>query len=117
MNIKLTDEADPTRAAANRERNDRFRCSLTGGVVVLTAGVLALGADCQARIFAKVRVFDDFDDDPFDEHDLGDLEIDTGEPGTAGTPRLVFFRIDRPNPITGHLTAEPVLTLMLASEW
>ena len=114
MNIELTDKGDPTRATATRECNDRFRSSLTGGVVVLTAGVLALGADCQARILAAVRTFDDFDDDPFDAHHLGDLEIDTGEPGTS---RQVFFRIDRPNPITGHLTAEPVLTLMLASEW
>ena len=91
MNIELTGKADPTRAAANRERNDRFRRSLTGGVVVLTAGVLALGAECQARILAAVRAFDDFDDDPFDAHNLGDFEIDSGEVGT----KLVFFRIDR----------------------
>ena len=116
MNIELTDEADPTRAAANRERNDRFRHSLTGGAVMLTAGVLALGAECQVRILAAVRAFDDFDDDPFDAHHLGDFEIDTGEPGTAGT-QLVFFRIDHPNPSTGQGIAETVLTVMLASEW
>ena len=117
MNIELTDKGDPTRATATRECNDRFRSSLTGGVVVLTAGVLALGADCQARILAAVRAFDDFDDDPFDAHHLGDFEIDTGEPGTAGKTQLVFFRIDHLDPSAGRITTEPVLTIMLAREW
>ena len=97
MNIELTEKADLRCTEAAREANDRFRRILSGGVVQMTAGIVALGAEAQRCIIEAVRAFDDFDpDDPFDRHDLGDFEIEAGGPGHASS-RL--------------------LTLMLASEW
>ena len=130
MNIELTDRADPMRVAALRARNDRFRRSLTGGSVMLSAGIIALGAANQARIIDAVRGFTCFDNDlemgdPFDTHDLGDLEVEVEEPGIHRWPELIFFRIDdlaRPATRTGPAPTASngtalVLTIMLASEW
>ena len=115
MNIELTEKADLRSIEATGAANDRFRRTLSGGAVQMTAGLVALGAEAQRRIIAAVRAFDDFDGDcelgdPFDPHDLGDFEIEAGGPGQATTRQLIFFRIDR-------YGAERLLTLMLASEW
>ena len=111
MNIELTEKADLRAIEATREANDRFRRTLSGGAVLMTAGIVALGAEAQRRIIDAVHAFDDFDpDDPFDSHDLGDFEIQVSSPGQASARQLIFFRIDR------HATGR-VLTLMLASEW
>ena len=130
MNIVLTKRGDPIEVAARRARNDAFRQSLTGGTVMLSAGVVAFGASNQARIIAAVRGFTGFDDgftigDPFDDHSIGDLEVEVEEPDIHRWPELIFFRIDdlgrpatdagaSPAPATGTAL---VLTLMLASEW
>ena len=129
MNIELTRHGDPVEVAGLRARNDRFRRTLTGGSLMLSAGVVALGAANQARIIAAVRGFTGFDDDftigdPFDDHSIGDLEVEVEEPGIHRWPELIFFRIDDLGPATGA-GASPapstgtarVLTLMLASEW
>ena len=111
MNIELTEKADLGAIEATREANDGFRRTLSGGGVLMTADIVALGAEAQHRIIDAVRAFDDFDpDDPLDSHDLGDFEIEVNSPGQIGTHLLIFFRIDR------HATGR-VLTLMLASEW
>ena len=111
MNIELTEKADLGAIEATREANDGFRRTLSGGGVLMTAGIVALGAEAQHRIIDAVRAFDDFDpDDPFDSHDLGDFEIEVSSPGQTCTRLLIFFRIDR------HATGR-LLTLMLASEW
>ena len=138
MNIELTNLGDPVEIAALRARNDRFRRTLTGGSLMLSAGVVleaclqhdALGAANQARIIAAVRGFTGFDDDftigdPFDDHSIGDLEVEVEEPGIHRWPELIFFRIDdlgRPATGAGSSPAPAsgtamVLTLMLASEW
>ena len=130
MNIELTGLGDPVEIAALRARNDQFRRTLTGGSLMLSAGIVALGAANQARIIAAVRGFTGFDDgftigDPFDDHSIGDLEVEIEEPGIHRWPELIFFRIDdlahpatgigsNPAPSTGTAL---VLTLMLASEW
>ena len=112
MNIVLTRQADPVSVAARRAANDGFRRSLNGGAVLVSAGVVMLGTEAHARIIAAVQGFDDFDtDDPFDVHDIGDLEVATGDPETISDSELVFFRIDRPP------AAEPTLTILLAREW
>ena len=130
MNIELISNVDPVEVAALRARNDRFRRTLTGGSLMLSAGVVALGAANQARIIAAVRGFTGFDDDfkfgdPFDDHSIGDLEVEVEEPGIHRWPELIFFRIDDlthpttgtgPAPTASNSTAL-VLTLMLASEW
>ena len=61
MNINSTPHIPPSSILAIRDRNDRFRASLTGGALMLTPGVLALGAGNVARILAAVRRFDEFD--------------------------------------------------------
>ena len=130
MNIALTRHGDPVEVAGLRARNDRFRRTLTGGSVMLSAGVVTLGAANQARIIATVRGFTGFDDDfeigdPFDDHSIGDIEVEVEEPCIHRWPELIFFQIDdlgRPATGAGSSPAPasgtaPVLTLMLASEW
>ena len=147
MNIKLTTRGDPVEVEARRARNDRFRRTLTGGSLMVSAGIMleaclrhdTLGAANQARIIAAVRGFTGFDDDfeigdPVmaepcctwtDDHSIGDLEVEVEEPGIHRWPELIFFRVDDlAHPATGA-GASPapasgtalVLTLMLASEW
>ena len=125
MNIVLTKRGDPIEVAARRARNDAFRQSLTGGTVMLSAGVVAFGASNQARIIAAVRACTFDTDDPFDDHSIGDLEVEVDEPGIHRWPELIFFSVNA----FGHAaagtsttrTAENgtalVLTIMLASEW
>ena len=70
-----------------RKLNDQFRQSLRGGVLVMTAGVIALGQDRQLKILEAVAKFDTFDqdNDPYGEHDFGALEVE-GE--------RLFFKVD-----------------------
>ena len=111
MSVQLTAMADPAHVSAVRHRNDNFRRVLTGGTLLLSAGIVGLDAANQARIIEAVRDFDDFDQsDAWDTHDIGDLEVAIEEPGIARLHELIFFRIDR----TGNGL---VLTIMLASEW
>ena len=111
MTVQLTAMADPTHVSAVRHQNDAFRRALTGGTLLLSAGIVALDAANQARIIGAVREFDDFDPhDHWDPRDIGDLEVEIEEPGIARLHELIFFRIDRT--ATGL-----VLTIMLASEW
>ena len=111
MTVQLTAMADPAQRAAARQQNDAFRRALTGGSLLLSAGIIAVDAANQARIIDAVRAFDDFDQsDAWDTHDIGDLEVEIEEPGIARWCELIFFRID-------HIGNGPVLTIMLASEW
>ena len=110
--------SDKTHAEAIRDLNDKFRRELVGGTLLLTAGIVALGANAQARIIAAVQAFDAFtpDNDPYGEHDFGSVEVD-GE--------KVFFKFDyfdlnhakhSDDPADPSIT-ERVLTIMLASEY
>jgi hypothetical protein len=114
MTIEVTDNAGPARVQKIRDANDRFRRTLSGGTVLLSAGIIAQGGKIQARILEAVRAFDDFDaDDPCDAHDLGDFVIEVSGPDATARSELIFFRIDQTSP-TGD---EPRLTIFLASEW
>jgi Protein of unknown function (DUF3768) len=64
------------KSAKIRALNDRFRKSLTGGRVMMTAAVSALPDDVRARAIELTRTFDDFtpDNDPHNEHDSGSFE-------------------------------------------
>ena len=115
MNIALTQRADPTHVAAIRQDNDRFRQGDDAGALLLSPGIVGLGATTQARILDAIRAFDDFeDDDPSDTHAIGDLEMPLCSPvNYAAKPTLIFFRIDHaPTSCRSRL-----LTIMLASEW
>lgn len=51
--------------------NDTFRKTLSGGRVMLTAGINAMSQDDVAKILSRVRSFNDFteDNDPYGEHE------------------------------------------------
>ncbi len=101
-----------------RALNDALRHSLTGGVLMMTRGVIALGLARQLRILEAVAAFDAFDpdNDPYGEHDFGALEVE----GTRLFWKIEYF--DRA--LTGHSPdpADPsvttrVLTIMLGEEY
>ncbi|GJE62110.1 DUF3768 domain-containing protein [Methylobacterium trifolii] len=106
---------DPARV---RALNDAFRRSLTGGQVVVTAGVAALPETTRAAVLAAVRSFDAFtpDNDPLGEHDFGEVEADGAR---------VFWKIDaydrdlrEHSPDSADLAVTTkVLTIMLAEEY
>src|ERR1700675_1758709 len=74
-------------AEKTRELNDRLRNTMTGGRVMLTAGVDALPSDVKAMVIRQVAMFSEFtpDNDPHKEHDFGNFTL-------AG--RKFFFKID-----------------------
>jgi len=105
-------------ASRIRELNDQFRHALTGGLLHITRGVIALGGKQQAIILDAIAAFDAFspEDDPYGEHDFGALTID----GTR-----ILFKIDyfdrglsgrSPDPADPSVTMR-VLTIMLAEEY
>ena len=111
----MTDILDVGRVAA---LNDILRRSLSGGTLVLTASIIALGRDRQQIILDAIAAFDRFepDNDPYGEHDFGALEA---------TSERVFWKIDcydrsgrfaSPDPADTSVTTR-VLTVMLAGEY
>ena len=70
-----------------RELNDRFRTTMTGGRVLMTAGVNALPSDVKAMVIQRVTTFTDFnaDNDPHGEHDFGSFTL---------TGHKFFFKIE-----------------------
>ena len=114
MNIELTERAKPMQVVAQRFANDRFRWGFDTGALLLSPGIVGLGATAQARIIAAVRAFDDFDDDDLsDTHTLGDLEVVVSPEGQSLRIELIFFRIDHS---VGSGDTR-ILSIMLASEW
>jgi hypothetical protein len=105
-------------AAKIRELNDRFRTTMTGGRVMMTAGVDALPSDVKAMVIRRVATFMAFtaDNDPHAEHDFGSFEL-------AG--RKLFFKVDYFDSAMEFGSEDPadpskttrVLTIMLAEEY
>jgi Protein of unknown function (DUF3768) len=101
-----------------RELNDRFRTTMAGGQVLMTAGVNALPSDVKATVIQRVATFSDFntDNDPHGEHDFGSFML-------AG--RKFFFKIDYYDAKMEFGSEDPadpakttrVLTIMLAEEY
>ena len=62
------------KAARIRELNDAFRTTLSGGSVLLSAGVYELPDMVKAAAIRKVVTFDEFteDNDPYGEHERSD---------------------------------------------
>ncbi len=122
MTDTTTDEGTPEHSAAIRRLNDALRVNLTGGKVMMTRGIRALGFEGQARVLAAVRAFNDFnsDNDPWGEHDMGALDV-----MIDGMPERIFFKLEYYDlSMTQHSddAADPaktvrVLTIMLASEY
>jgi hypothetical protein len=101
-----------------RTLNDAFRRSFAGGKVLMTAGIVALGAVTKAKLLDEVRTFDAFtaDNDPHGEHDFGSFEIDGHK---------IFWKIDYYDSAMEFGSEDPadpskttrVLTIMLVSEY
>ena len=101
-----------------RELNDRFRTTMTGGRVMMTAGVDALPSDVKAMVIRRVAAFSDFnaDNDPHGEHDFGSFTLSN---------RKFFFKLDYYDSAMEFGSEDPadpakttrVLTLMLAEEY
>jgi hypothetical protein len=101
-----------------RELNDRLRKTFTGGRVVMTTGVNALGPYTVGGILRKVTAYDQFHEgnDPHREHDFGEIEF---------VGRLFFWKIDYYAPGFAGGSEDPsdpaktvrVLTIMLATEY
>ena len=124
----MNNNASSDRTAAVRKLNDRLRTTLSGGVVLLTAGIVALDEIAQARVLAAVRAFDAFteDNDPWGEHDFGSLDVVvTGATDQPHDTLRVLFKVDYYDPLRARHSADPadatkterVLTIMLASEY
>jgi hypothetical protein len=111
-----------TEDALSRDRirtlNDAFRRSFVGGTIVVTAGFQSLSGERRHSILARIRAFDNFneDNDPHGEHDFGLIE--------DGDVRC-FWKIDyydtdmdlmSPDPADSSVTTR-VLTVMLAEEY
>ena len=101
-----------------RELNDNLRKNLTGGRVMMTPGIAALGPTNVDRVVKAITVFDEFcnENDPYSEHDFGAVDVEG---------KKVFFKIDyydkafrahSPDPSDPAVT-ERVITLMLAEEY
>lgn len=103
--------------ATIRAMNDQLRQHGTGGLVLATSGVQALGLEAVLAILTAVSRFDAFgaDNDPYGEHDCGAVEVEG---------RTLFFKIDSyddrycfhsPDP-ADPAVAKRVMTVMLAEE-
>jgi hypothetical protein len=101
-----------------QQLNDAFRTTMTGGRVVMTAGVDALPSDVKAMVIRRVATFTEFtpDNDPHKEHDFGSFDL-------AG--RKFFWKIDYFDAAMEFGSEDPadptkttrVLTIMLAKEY
>jgi hypothetical protein len=101
-----------------RALNDAFRTTMTGGTVLVTAGVDALSNVHKTLLLERVRTFDVFteDNDPHGEHDFGSIEF---------LGRKFFWKLDYYDPTMTYGSDDPadpskttrVLTIMLAEEY
>ena len=98
--------------------NNKFRKSLIGGEVLLSAGIAAMSSEDKANIVSLVQNFYNFtpDNDPYGEHDFGSFDYKGNK---------IFFKIDyydlnyefmSKNPANPDITNR-VLTIMLAEEY
>ena len=98
--------------------NDPFRTTLSGGTVLLSAGVHELPDMVKAAAIRRVATFDAFteDNDPYGEHEFGSFDL---------CGRRFFWKIDYFNGRGEFGSEDPadpekttrILTIMLASEY
>jgi len=117
-NQTLNKEEEDAKKRRIRALNTSLRKTLKGGRLTSTAGFYHLGGPLRERFFQAVSDFNDFnlDNDPFDEHDFGKVEID----GVTVFWKIDYYDIDlsghSPDPSCPEVT-QRVLTLMLAAEY
>ena len=108
----------PENTARIRALNDALRQNLAGGRVLMTQGVQSLPEDAIPKALQAIQQFDAFEDanDPYREHDFGEVEIDG---------RKVWFKLDyydldcrygSPDPADPAVTTR-VMTILLPEEY
>ena len=101
-----------------RTLNDALRAEGRGGKIVMTLGVHGLEAKRKQRVLDAVRSYDTFtaDNDPFGEHDFGEVEID----GQAIMFKIDYYDVSgrnhSPDPSDPAVTRR-IMTLMLSDEY
>jgi hypothetical protein len=116
-------ERDQSHTAANhtkriRELNDALRETFDGGKVVMTRGVIALGAEVIHALTEALQSYDNFNanNDPYGEHDFGVITIDVNDL----VFKIDYYNLDlsahSPDPADPAVTTR-VLTIMLADEY
>jgi hypothetical protein len=112
----MTDHCRCTNPQTGRIRtlNDAFRTSLTGGSVMITRAIAALGTETQREILAALRRYHEFDadNDPYGEHDFGRITVQ-GHEIDYYDQDLVRHSPDAADPAVTHR----VLTVMLAEDY
>lgn len=98
--------------------NNKFRKSLIGGEVLLSAGIAAMSSEDKANIVSLVQNFDNFtpDNDPYGEHDFGSFDY-KGE--------KILWKIDYYDLNHKYMSEDPsnpditnrILTIMKVFEW
>ncbi len=89
-----------------RDLNDAFRQNLAGRRVYLTAGVLALPGDGQARLIEEVRRFTAFDagNDPHGEHGTARSPSAPGATSPRSTTTMPTLHSGSPDPAAPTVT-------------
>ena len=85
------------------ELNDALRKTLDGGKLVMTRGVIALGAEVIHALTEALQSYDNFsaENDPYGEHDFGAMTV----MGHDLIFKIDYFDLDRAGAITGTLAA------------
>ena len=111
-------EDDTDRTAKIRVLNDKLRCEVMGGQILMTSGVTSLGPEKVARIWEIVAKFDAFteDNDPHGEHDFGAFEFE----GTSVLWKIDYYdsslEFGSDDPSDANKTTR-VLTILLSAEY
>ena len=101
-----------------RTLNDQLRKHGTGGKIVLTQGVQALGEEAIIQLMILLQCHDDFPegDDPYGEHDFGTIKHDGHKLFFKFDYYDLAYQMHSPDAADPKLTNR-VLTLMLAEEY
>jgi hypothetical protein len=109
---------DKDGTAQIRALNDQLRTTRTGGRVMMTNGIQALGQETVPTILRAIAAFDAFtpDNDPHQEHDCATLDVE----GTKVLWKIDYYDVGlnqhSPDPSDPSVTAR-VMTVMLAEEY
>ena len=114
----MTSKSETQRRQKIRELNDALRRHGTGGRIVMTAGIQALGQAAVNEIINKVRAFNNFtkDNDPWGEHDCALLTV---------SGNRIMYKIDYFDRDLQYASSDPadalktcrVMTILLAEEY